>query len=146
MQLPRRPLGRQLDTAAGLCRSGLRAGFTLIELLAAMLILGILMAFLIPKIPEAIEQAKITASKKNLQEIYGGLLQYEGKFEESLRVQQRALRIEIAAKGEEHPSVATSVRTSVASTLRAGSSTRRSRPTRRPCASGRRPSEKTTST
>lgn len=77
MQLPRRPLG----TATGLCRSGLRAGFTLIELLAAMLILGILMAFLIPKIPEAIEQAKITASKKNLQEIYGGLLQYEGKFE-----------------------------------------------------------------
>ncbi len=57
MQLPRRPL----RTSAAWCRSGLRAGFTLIELLAAMLILGILMAFLIPKIPEAIEQAKITA-------------------------------------------------------------------------------------
>ncbi len=59
----------------------LRAGFTLIELLAAMVILGILMSFLVPKIPEAIEEAKITASRKNLGDIYQGLLIYENKFD-----------------------------------------------------------------
>jgi prepilin-type N-terminal cleavage/methylation domain-containing protein len=55
------------------------AGFTLIELLAVILIISILMFFLLPKIPEAMDQAKVTACKKNLQEIYGGLLLYETK-------------------------------------------------------------------
>ena len=59
----------------------LRAGFTLVELLAVMLILGILMGFLVPKIPEAIEAAKITASRKNLLDIYQGVLLYETNFE-----------------------------------------------------------------
>jgi prepilin-type N-terminal cleavage/methylation domain-containing protein len=56
-----------------------RAGFTLIELLAVILIISILMVFLLPKIPEAIDQARVTACKKNLQEIYGGLMIYESK-------------------------------------------------------------------
>jgi len=34
---------------------GQRAGFTLIELLAVILIIGILMTFLLPRIPEAID-------------------------------------------------------------------------------------------
>ena len=59
----------------------LRAGFTLVELLAVMLILGILMSFLVPKIPEALEAAKITASRKNLLSIYEGILLYDSKFE-----------------------------------------------------------------
>ena len=58
-----------------------RAGFTLIELLAVMVILGILMSFLVPKIPEAIEEAKVTASRKNLLDIYQGLMTYQAKFE-----------------------------------------------------------------
>lgn len=58
----------------------LRAGFTLIELLAAMLILGILMAFLLPQIPAAIDQAKVTACKANLGKIGQGLLAYRGKY------------------------------------------------------------------
>jgi general secretion pathway protein G len=56
------------------------SGFTLIELLIAMMILGILMAYLVPKIPEAIEEAKITASRKNLSDIYQGLTTYQAKF------------------------------------------------------------------
>lgn len=57
-----------------------RAGFTLIEILAVILIIGILMTFLLPRIPAAIDAAKVTACKKNLQEINGGLIQYVSKF------------------------------------------------------------------
>ena len=57
----------------------LRAGFTLIELLAVILIIGILMTFLLPKIPEAIDNARVLACKKNMQEIYSGLLLYDTK-------------------------------------------------------------------
>ena len=57
-----------------------RAGFTLVELLAVILIIGILMGFLLPKIPEAIDQARITGCKKNMTEIYSGFTMYESKF------------------------------------------------------------------
>ena len=57
-----------------------RAGFTLVELLAVILIIGILMVFLLPKIPEAIDTAKVTACKKNMSEIYSGFIIYEQKF------------------------------------------------------------------
>ena len=56
-----------------------RGGFTLIELLAVILIISILMAFLLPKIPEAIDRSKVTACKKNLQEIYSGLMIHQDK-------------------------------------------------------------------
>lgn len=55
------------------------SGFTLVELLAVILIISILMFFLLPKIPEAIDQARTTACKKNMQEIYSGFLIYETK-------------------------------------------------------------------
>ena len=56
-----------------------KAGFTLIELLAVILIISILMTFLLPKIPEAIDGAKVTACKRNLQSIYEGLMLYNTK-------------------------------------------------------------------
>ena len=56
-----------------------RGGFTLIELLAVILIISILMAFLLPRIPEAIDRSKVTACKKNLQEIYSGLMIHQDK-------------------------------------------------------------------
>lgn len=58
----------------------LRAGFTLIELLAVILIIGVLATFLLPKIPEAIDQAKVTGCRKNMSEIHTGLLSFEFKF------------------------------------------------------------------
>ena len=58
-----------------------RAGFTLVEMLAVILIIGILMTFLIPKAIEAIDQARVTGCKKNMQEIYSGFQLYESKFD-----------------------------------------------------------------
>lgn len=60
-----------------LLRRAALAGFTLIELLAVILILGILMVFLIPRVTEAVDSAKVLACKKNLQEIYKGLVDYQ---------------------------------------------------------------------
>lgn len=57
-----------------------RAGFTLIELLAVILIIGILATFLLPKIPEAIDQAKVTGCAKNQSEFFNGLTLYQTKF------------------------------------------------------------------
>lgn len=60
--------------------AAVRAGFTLIELLAVILIISILMTFLIPKIPEAIDVANVTACRANMGEIYKGLVIYKTKF------------------------------------------------------------------
>ncbi len=55
-------------------------GFTLIELLAVILIIGILMVYLLPKIPEAIDKAKVTACKANMNEINKGLIMYSDTY------------------------------------------------------------------
>ena len=57
-------------------RRNLRSGFTLIEILAVILIISILMAFLLPKIPEAIDAAEVTACKSNLNEINKGFMMF----------------------------------------------------------------------
>ncbi len=66
-------------------RSGARAGFTLIELLAVILIISILMTFLLPKIPEAIDRAEVTACKANMQAIHQGMMIYKDKFNRAPR-------------------------------------------------------------
>lgn len=66
---PARKLGRAL-----------KCGFTLIELLAVILIISILMTFLLPKIPAAIDAAEVTACSKNMQNIYQGLTNFKVKY------------------------------------------------------------------
>lgn len=56
-----------------------RRGFTLIELMAVIAIILILMTFLLPRITAAIGQAKVTACRANLLEIYKGLQIYHMK-------------------------------------------------------------------
>jgi len=57
-----------------------RAGFTLIELLAVMLIIGILMAFLVPQIPKAMDRTYVSACRANLDNIGKGLIEYHATF------------------------------------------------------------------
>ena len=61
-------------------KNKLRAGFTLIELLAVILIMGILMTFLVPRIIGAVNQAKVTACKANMNEIFKGMMEYHTKY------------------------------------------------------------------
>ncbi len=62
-------------------KAQLRAGFTLIELLAVIMIIGILAFFLVPKIPEAVDRANVTACKANMGEIYKGFMAYKSMFD-----------------------------------------------------------------
>lgn len=76
-----------------------RAGFTLIELLAVIMIIGILMVFLVPKIPEAIDNARVTACKKNMQEVYQGLMMFKTKFDRAPKESGAKFFAELIASG-----------------------------------------------
>jgi len=75
-----RPPMRLLPSSALRRANPLRAAFTLVELLAVIAIISILMAFLLPKIPEVMDATKVTACKKNLSEIHKMIGVYEMKY------------------------------------------------------------------
>jgi prepilin-type N-terminal cleavage/methylation domain-containing protein len=62
-------------------RRAVRAGFTLIEMLAVIMIIGILAVFLLPRITDAIDEAKVTACRANMGEIYKGLMLYKTRLD-----------------------------------------------------------------
>ena len=82
-----------------LFRRTARAGFTLIEILVVILIIGILATVLLPKIPEAIDQAEVTGCKRNLQSIYQGFITYRAKFDRMPNESGVRLLAELISKG-----------------------------------------------
>ncbi|MCC7013422.1 MAG: type II secretion system protein [Planctomycetes bacterium] len=72
-----------MRTALQSVRRAARAGFTLIELLAVIMIIGILTVFLLPRITDAVDAAKVTACKANMSEIYKGLMSYKNSLDKA---------------------------------------------------------------
>ena len=55
----------------------LRAGFTLLEMMVVIGIIGLLAAFLVPNIMQAMGQATVTAEQANMRELYTWLTMYK---------------------------------------------------------------------
>ncbi|KAA3607756.1 MAG: type II secretion system protein [Planctomycetota bacterium] len=53
-----------------------RRGFTLLEMLVVIMIIGILSTFLVTNVPDFLDRANMTASEKNMQEVYAHMLSY----------------------------------------------------------------------
>jgi prepilin-type N-terminal cleavage/methylation domain-containing protein len=60
-----------------------RAGFTLLEMMVVIGIIGVLAAFLIPNIQDALSQASVTAEKANMREVYTWLTMYKNSNNQS---------------------------------------------------------------
>lgn len=58
-------------------RARARRGFTLLEIMAVVLIIGILAAFLVPNITDAVSGANASACEANMREVYRMLLSYQ---------------------------------------------------------------------
>ncbi len=54
-----------------------RAGFTLLEMMVVISIIGLLAAFLVPNIMDAMARAKVTAEQGNMRELYQWLTVYK---------------------------------------------------------------------
>lgn len=57
--------------------ASLRAGFTLLEMMVVIGIIGLLSAFLVPNIMDAMARASVTAEKANMNELYRWLTMYK---------------------------------------------------------------------
>lgn len=61
-------------------RRAARAGFTLIEIMAVILIIGILMWILLPRLLGTSEMAKVQLTRSFMNEVSAAISEYEGKF------------------------------------------------------------------
>lgn len=61
----------------------LRAGFTLLEMMVVIGIIGLLAAFLVPNIMQAMGQATVTAEQANMRELYNWLTMYKNNNNQS---------------------------------------------------------------
>ncbi len=52
-------------------------GFTLLEMMVVIMIIGILSTSLVVMVPEFIDRAQMTASEKNMRDIYAAMLMYQ---------------------------------------------------------------------
>jgi len=68
---------KELEMRKTLNQTRGKRGFTLLEMMVVIMIIGILSTSLVVMVPEFIDRAQMTASEKNMRDIYAAMLMYQ---------------------------------------------------------------------